>query len=82
MAADHSASEHRLAYVTGLPWAWDRRRWAYTTPSGWELVELTDYSHELRHMWAPFTPRRFTTDTRAGEVVMLATVAQAVGGGL
>lgn len=74
--------ESRLATVTGLRWTWDARRWAYTTPCGWELVELTDYSHELRHMWAPFAPRRFVTDTQAGEVVMLATVAQAVSGGL
>lgn len=80
MSAD--TLESRLATVTGLPWAWDPRRWAYTTPCGWELVELCDYAHELRHRWAPFTPRRFTTDTEAGEVVMLATVVQAVSGGL
>lgn len=80
MSAD--TLESHLTRATGLPWAWDSRRWSYTTPSGWELVELCDYAHELRHRWAPFTPRRFTTDTQAGEVVMLATVVQAVSGGL
>lgn len=70
----------RLTRATGLPWAWDPSRWAYVAPGGWELVELTDYSHELRNEALGFPSRLFLTDTEEHESVMLATVVQAVGG--